>query len=95
MQYVYLPGWPSVALSRSPGQPPPTLSRTSRIARPIVAFARLPEPKQLPPAFMPISRAIGPLTTRSGAAMCVVACTPFRLNAAVVRASIAARTTGA
>ena len=95
MQYEYLPGWPSVALSSSPGQPPPTFSRTSRIARPIVAFARLPEPKQLPPAFMPISRAIGPFTTSSGAAMCVVAWTPFRLKAGAVSASIAARTTGA
>ena len=65
------------------------------MARPIVAFARLPEPKQLAPAFIPISRAIGPFTTRSGAAMCVVACTPFRLKAGALRASIAARTTGA
>ena len=44
---------------------------------------------------MPIARAIGPLTTSSGAAMCVVACTPLRLKALAVSASIAARTTGA
>src|SRR5262249_28295301 len=81
VQYGDLPGWPRVALSSSPGQPPPTFKRTSRIARPIVALARLPDPKQLPPPFIPISRAIGPFTTRKGAAMCVVAWTPFRLNA--------------
>jgi hypothetical protein len=62
-----------VLLSSSLGQPPPTLSSTSLIARPIVALARLPEPKALQPLFIPISRAIGPLTTSSGAAMCVVA----------------------
>src|SRR5690348_16710779 len=44
---------------------------------------------------MPIARAIGPFTTRSGAAIWVVTCTPFRLNAGWVSASSAARTTGA
>ena len=44
---------------------------------------------------MPISRAIGPLTTSSGAAMCVVACTPLRLKAGAASANSAARTTGA
>src|SRR5262245_59489356 len=67
----------------------------SRMARPIVAFARLPEPKALAPPFMPISRAIGPLTITNGEAMWVVACTPLRLNGWSVRASMAARTTGA
>jgi hypothetical protein len=71
------------------------LSSTSRSARPIVALARLPDPKALQPPFMPISRAIGPLTTSSGAAMCVVACTPFKLKALAVSARIAARTDGA
>ena len=80
-------------LSRSGARPPPTLSMISRIARPIVAFARLPEPKALAPPFIPISRAIGPLTITNGEAMWVVACTPFRLNGQSVRASIAARTT--
>ena len=75
--------------------PPPTLSSTRRIARPIVALARLPEPNALTPPFMPIARATGPFTTSSGAAMCVVACTPFRLKAGSVSASSAARTTGA
>src|SRR4051794_4728292 len=44
---------------------------------------------------MPTARATGPFTTRSGAAMCVVACTPFRLKAGCASASNAARTTGA
>ena len=61
----------------------------------MVAFARLPEPNTLQSAFMPIRSAIGPLTTTSGAAMWVVACTPFRLNAVWVSANSAARTTGA
>ena len=63
--------------------PPPTFSSMRRIARPIVALARLPEPNALVPPFMPISRAIGPLTTSSGPAMCVVAWTPLRLKALV------------
>jgi len=58
-------------------------------------LARLPEPKALQSPFIPISRAIGPLTTKSGAAIWVVAWTPFRLKAFAVNASIAARTTGA
>src|SRR5204862_1234475 len=91
----YLPGCPKVALSRSPGQAPPTLRSTRRIARPIVALARLPEPKALAPGFMPTARATGPFTTRSGAAICVVACTPLRLKAGCASASNAARTTGA
>ena len=65
------------------------------MARPIVALARLPGPKALAPPFMPIARATGPFTTTSGAAMCVVACTPLRLNSGSVSASSAARTTGA
>ena len=65
------------------------------MARPIVALARLPEPNALTPPFIPMRRASGPFTMRSGAAMCVVACTPFRLKAGIVSASSAARTTGA
>ena len=61
----------------------------------MVALARLPEPNELQSPFMPIVRASGPLTISKGAAMCVVACTPFRLNAFAVSANIAARTTGA
>ena len=95
MQNVYLPGWPSVLLSRSPGQPPPTLRSTRRMARPMVALARQPEPKTLAPALSPTSLRTGPFTTSSGAAMWVVACTPCRLNGPLVRASSAARATGA
>src|SRR5579872_2120886 len=95
MQYVYLPGCPNVLLSRSPGVPPPTVNKIKRRARPIVALARFPEPKTLQPAFIPIALRIGPLTTRRGAAMCVVACTPFRLKWESQRPRIAARTTGA
>jgi hypothetical protein len=58
-------------------------------------LARLPEPNALQSPFIPMSRAIGPLTISSGAAMCVVAWTPFKLKASAVSASIAARTTGA
>ena len=82
-------------MSSSPGQPPPVFSRIMRIARPIVALARLPEPNTLWLQFIPIASRIGPLTISSGAAMWVVACTPCRLKAADVSASIAARTTGA
>ena len=95
MQNVYLPGWPSVLLSRPPGTPPPTLSSTRRIALPIVALARLPGPKRLQPAFIPTACRIGPLTMTSGAAMCVVACMPFRLKCGLHIATSADRTTGA
>ncbi|MCY1541689.1 hypothetical protein D9M68_773900 [compost metagenome] len=61
----------------------------------MVALARLPEPKALTPPFMPISRAIGPLTTSRGEATCVVACTPLRLKAWSVMAFTPASTTGA
>src|SRR5437763_1351220 len=43
---------------------------------------------------MPSSRAIGPLTTMSGATGCVVACTESRLKSGSASASIAARITG-
>ena len=61
----------------------------------MVALARLPGPKALAPPFMPIARAAGPFTITRGAAMWVVACTPFRLKAGSHSASIAARSTGA
>src|ERR1700722_8933100 len=66
-----------------------------RTARPMVALARFPDPKAFGPPFMPTSAASGPLTTMSGEATWVVACTPLRLNARSVSASIAARTIGA
>ena len=65
------------------------------MARPIVAFARLPDPNTLAPAFIPIAARTGPLTTRSGVAMWVVVWMPFRLKCVLHSASIAARTTGA
>src|SRR5437867_10236497 len=44
----------------------------SRIARPMVALARKPGPKQPLPPCNPSSRPYGPLTTSSGATGCVV-----------------------
>src|SRR5712692_435796 len=76
------------------GRPPPTFIRTSRIARPIVTLARKPWPKALYPALSPISRAIGPLTTRSGATGWVVAWMASRLNSGWASASMPARITG-
>ena len=55
-QNVYLPGWPSVAMSISPGRAPPTFCNVRRTARPMVALARLPGPNAFAAAFMPISR---------------------------------------
>src|SRR4029079_11258070 len=46
-QNEYLPGWPCVARSSAPGNAPPTLRRTSRMARPNVAFVHVPSPRQL------------------------------------------------
>ena len=93
-QNVYLPGPPSTARSSSPGRPPPTLRMMSCKARPMVAFARLPWPRQLMPEFMPISRAIGPLTTRIGPEKQVVHTTPCIVASGSSAASSAARTTG-
>ena len=67
---------------------------TSRSARPIVAFARLPGPSALWRAFMPISAAIGPLTIAHSAAPPVLVSTVWRLNASSNIASSAATTTG-
>ncbi len=65
-QNVYLPGLPNVARSMPPGTPPPTLRTVSCSARPMVALARLPWPSALMPEFMPMARAIGPLTMTTG-----------------------------
>src|SRR2546425_8436931 len=89
-QKVYLPGLPSVARSISPGRPPPTLRITSCSARPMVALARLPCPRALIPEFIPISRAMGPLTMTTGPTKQVVARMPWMLKASVHAASIAA-----
>src|SRR5262249_20224418 len=71
-RYAYLPGWPRVALSVSPGIPPPRFIMTSRRARPIVALARKPRPRH--PALLLIcsAPAMGPLTTKAGVLMWVV-----------------------
>ena len=50
------------ARSRTPGIERQTLRTTSRSARPIVALARKPGPKQPDPHSMPISRRTGPFT---------------------------------
>ena len=62
MQKVYLPPWPRLLRSSSPGSVPIVLRMTSRTARPMVEFARQPGAKRLSPEFMPISFAIGPFT---------------------------------
>ena len=93
-QYASFAGLPWVARSPVPGSPPPTFIRTRRTARPIVTLARAPWPKALYPALSPISRAIGPFTTRSGATGCVVAWIESRLKAGSASASMAARSTG-
>ena len=59
-------------MSSTPVTAPVTLEMISRIARPIVALARLPGPKRLTPEFIPNSRVIGPFTTVSVAAPIVL-----------------------
>ena len=84
------PGWPSVARSTSPGRPPPTLRMTSCKARPIVALARLPWPRQLMPEFIPISRAIGPFTTTIGLEKHVVQSSPCMVKTPVYAGGVSA-----
>jgi hypothetical protein len=62
--------------------------------RPIAALARLPWPNTLPLLFMPMARAIGPLTMMAGVQALVVARTPCRPNTGVSAASTAVSTTG-
>ena len=64
---LYLPPWPNVALSWTPGIPSVTLMMIRRTALPTVALARQPGPKTLTPELKPSALAIGPLTTLSGA----------------------------
>ena len=71
-----------------------TLMQASRMARPIVALARNPEPKMLPRLFRPISSRMGPLTTRNGAVPVVLCQIPLGGVALLGDASHAARTTG-
>ncbi len=67
MQNVYLAGVPWVAWSSSCGRSPKALITPSRIARPIVALARNPDPNTFPRLFSPIRSRTGPFTTRNGA----------------------------
>ena len=60
----------------------------------MVALARLPCPSTLTPAFMPMRRRIGPLTTSTGPEKKVVASRPCMLNWLVHAASTAVSTTG-
>jgi hypothetical protein len=73
---------------------PKQLSVISRIARPIVAFARQPGPKTLPPALKPRRWRIGPLTTTSVADPPVLVIAPCSVNAGSAIASSAAINTG-
>ena len=81
MQNVYLPGWPCVDLSRTPGDAPRQFSVMSRIARPIVAFARHPGPKTFALELSSSACRIGPLTTRSVADPPVLVIAPCSVNA--------------
>ena len=65
---------------RRRGRPPPTLRTESCSARPIVRFARLPWPRQLPAAFIPTAVGQRPETTTTGPAGCVVASRPCIAN---------------
>ena len=79
MQNEYLPGCPWVDWSEMPGIIWKTFITIRRIARPIVAFARLPGPKTFPALFMPRSVTAGPLTTRSCAEPPVLAVEAWKL----------------
>ena len=92
-QRVYLPGWPMDAMSPTSGSAPPMLRMTSCRARPMLALARLPGPRQLVPALTPSVRAIGPWTQRATQAVPVVVAIPSKLKSASSVAWAAASTT--
>src|SRR5438552_10598309 len=94
MQYVYLPGWPCVERSSTPGWAPRQFSVMSRIARPRVALARRPGPNTLPPALKSSRCRIGPLTTTSVAEPPVLVMAPCSVNAGSAIARNAASSTG-
>src|SRR3984957_7650066 len=77
MQQEYLAGVPGVAWSSACGRSPNALIEPSRMARPIVALARNPEPYRLPRELSPIAVRTGPFTTVNGAVP-VVACQSAR-----------------
>ena len=73
MHAVYLAGLPWVAWSSTCGRRPNALIAVRRIARPIVAFARKPDPNTFPAPLRPIRSRTGPFT-RSIGAVPVVLC---------------------
>ena len=77
-----------------PGVISKTFSTMSRSARPMVALARLPGPKTLPAAFMPMSCTTGPETIKSGAEPPVLAVDAWKLKSGSSAASRAATSTG-
>ena len=94
MQNVTLPGWPSVERSIWPGMVPRTFIKISRMARPMLAFARLPLARTLWRASIPSCVRIGPLTTMNGALPPVLADAPCRLYAGAHKARTIATNTG-
>src|SRR4029079_1087010 len=93
-QKVNLAGLPWVERSISPGLAPATLSSIRPSARPIVALACQPWPKQFEPQLTLISLRIGPLIMTIGAQECVVANVPCRLYSGSSTPRIAAVTAG-
>ena len=93
-QKVYLPGWPWVDRSISPGKAPPRFLSMSRIARPTVAFAGLPSPRQLIPMLKRPSCATAPLTITQIPTGFVVGCRADKLNWGSAIASVAAMMIG-
>ena len=94
MHAVYFAGVPCVAWSSWCGLRPKALMAVSRMARPIVAFARKPEPNTFPLLFSPIRSRTGPFTIRKGAVP-VVLCQIARVAyPSLVSDSQAASTTG-
>ncbi len=79
MQQPYLPGQPVVERSEMPGIIWKMFMITRRIARPMVALARLPGPNTLTLAFIPISSRISPEMITTGAEPPVLAVEPWKL----------------
>ena len=94
MQKLYLPGFPWVDLSATPGTVRKTFSSVSRTVRPMVALARFPGPKRFAPAFMPMSSTTGPLTMSRCPEPPVLTVLAWKLNASRSIASKAATMTG-
>src|SRR5215467_3685821 len=95
IQYVYFPGCPRQERSNSPGIAPQVFISTSRLARPMVALARLPGPNRLLRQLIWSCSTTGPLTISMIAEPPRLADGPTRLNCGCTIASTAATTTGA